>query len=235
MTSHTDLRDALQAILDGFIARGIVGAGLTVIAPDNERIVLCAGLADRAGNIPVRPDHLFKIGSCTKPFVAATLLSSRAGDYRVRIFTPSLELPFAGHPTLGTCHAWLAAGGTPRQDGAIVQQCGAGPVRVRRTADGLAFAAPPLLRSGPVERGAGAAPRRGARHRPRRHRGRRVGRQRAGLGGRAARQRRGGAGAAAGHHRPGPGRGRPVPAGLAAGVRGAGVHPQWTAARTRTR
>ena len=75
MTSHTDLRDALQAILDGFIARGIVGAGLTVIAPDNERIVLCAGLADRAGNIPVRPDHLFKIGSCTKPFVAATLLS----------------------------------------------------------------------------------------------------------------------------------------------------------------
>jgi PhzF family phenazine biosynthesis protein len=70
-------------------------------------------------------------------------------DYRVRIFTPAAELPFAGHPTLGTCHAWLSAGGVPRQDGVIVQECGAGLVRVRQTADGLAFAAPPLLRSGP--------------------------------------------------------------------------------------
>ena len=75
--------------------------------------------------------------------------SDGGADYQVRIFTPSLELPFAGHPTLGTCHAWLAAGGTPRQDGVIVQQCGAGLVRVRHTEDGLAFAAPPLMRSGP--------------------------------------------------------------------------------------
>jgi PhzF family phenazine biosynthesis protein len=74
-------------------------------------------------------------------------------DYRVRIFTPSTELPFAGHPTLGTCHAWLAAGGTPRRDGVIVQECGAGLVTLRRTADGLAFAAPPVLRDGPVEAG----------------------------------------------------------------------------------
>jgi PhzF family phenazine biosynthesis protein len=72
-------------------------------------------------------------------------------DYQVRIFTPSVELPFAGHPTLGTCHAWLAAGGTARRGGVIVQQCGAGLVPVRQTADGLAFAAPPLLRSGPVD------------------------------------------------------------------------------------
>ncbi len=72
-------------------------------------------------------------------------------DYRVRIFTPTLELPFAGHPTLGTCHAWLEAGGTARADDRIVQECGAGLVPVRRTGDGLAFAAPPLLRSGPVE------------------------------------------------------------------------------------
>jgi len=72
-------------------------------------------------------------------------------DYRVRIFTPSVELPFAGHPTLGTCHAWLAAGGIPGQDGLIVQQCGAGLVRVRQSGDGLAFEAPPLIRSGPVE------------------------------------------------------------------------------------
>jgi PhzF family phenazine biosynthesis protein len=72
-------------------------------------------------------------------------------DYGVRIFTPSVELPFAGHPTLGTCHAWLEAGGTPKDPQTIVQECGAGLVAVRRTDDGLAFAAPPLRRSGPVE------------------------------------------------------------------------------------
>jgi PhzF family phenazine biosynthesis protein len=71
-------------------------------------------------------------------------------DYRVRIFTPVAELPFAGHPTLGTCHAWLANGGRPRAE-AIVQECEAGLVPIRRTGDGLAFAAPPLLRSGPVD------------------------------------------------------------------------------------
>lgn len=71
-------------------------------------------------------------------------------DYLVRIFTPDKELPFAGHPTLGTCHAWLEAGGTPRDPDVIVQECGAGLVRLRRGADGLAFAAPPVLRDGPV-------------------------------------------------------------------------------------
>jgi PhzF family phenazine biosynthesis protein len=77
--------------------------------------------------------------------------SGDGADYRVRIFTPVAELPFAGHPTLGSCHAWLAAGGTPRQDGVIVQECRAGLVTLRRTGDGLAFAAPPLLRDGPVD------------------------------------------------------------------------------------
>jgi PhzF family phenazine biosynthesis protein len=72
-------------------------------------------------------------------------------DYRVRIFTPVAELPFAGHPTLGTCHAWLGDGGSPKQDGVVVQECAAGLVPVRTTADGLAFAAPPLVRSGPVD------------------------------------------------------------------------------------
>ena len=72
-------------------------------------------------------------------------------DYRVRIFTPSAELPFAGHPTLGTCHAWLEAGGTPRQPGTAVQECAAGLIPVRRAAGRLEFAAPPLLRSGPVD------------------------------------------------------------------------------------
>lgn len=79
------------------------------------------------------------------------LPSTRPGaDYRVRIFTPVLELPFAGHPTLGTCHAWLEGGGEPRAAGEIVQECDAGPVRIRRGDDGLAFAAPPLVRSGPA-------------------------------------------------------------------------------------
>jgi PhzF family phenazine biosynthesis protein len=72
-------------------------------------------------------------------------------DYRVRIFTPGGELPFAGHPTLGSCWAWLAAGGTPRDAGTVVQQCGVGLVRVQRRGSRLAFAAPPLRRSGPLD------------------------------------------------------------------------------------
>jgi PhzF family phenazine biosynthesis protein len=72
-------------------------------------------------------------------------------DYRVRIYTPDRELPFAGHPTLGSCHAWLAAGGTPRAAGEVVQQCGVGRVRIRRDGTRLAFAAPPLLRGGAVD------------------------------------------------------------------------------------
>jgi PhzF family phenazine biosynthesis protein len=71
-------------------------------------------------------------------------------DYHVRIFTPSVELPFAGHPTLGTCHAWLEAGGQPRKPGVVVQECGAGLVTIQQDSGGLKFAAPPLLRSGPV-------------------------------------------------------------------------------------
>ena len=74
-----------------------------------------------------------------------------AADYRVRIFTPGGELPFAGHPTLGSCHAWLAAGGRPRDPAGVVQQCGVGLVRVRRSGTRLAFAAPPRRRSGPLD------------------------------------------------------------------------------------
>lgn len=101
--------------------------------------------------------------------------TSPAADYRVRIFTPGGELPFAGHPTLGTAHAWLEAGGTPRVAGMVVQECAAGLVHVRATrrdagrddsrGDGrrdgphggfddahrLAFAAPPTLRSGDLD------------------------------------------------------------------------------------
>ena len=71
-------------------------------------------------------------------------------DYRVRIFTPVLELPFAGHPTLGTAHAWLEAGGVPAVAGRVVQECGVGLVELRQ-GERLAFAAPPLKRSGPAE------------------------------------------------------------------------------------
>ena len=77
--------------------------------------------------------------------------ADESADYRVRIFMPTGELPFAGHPTLGTCHAWLEAGGRPRRPGLVVQECGAGLVQVRQDADGLAFAAPPLVRTGPVD------------------------------------------------------------------------------------
>jgi PhzF family phenazine biosynthesis protein len=72
-----------------------------------------------------------------------------SADYRVRIFTPGGELPFAGHPTIGSCHAWLQAGGKPKGAGRIVQQCAAGLVPLRREGERLAFSAPPLKRSAP--------------------------------------------------------------------------------------
>jgi PhzF family phenazine biosynthesis protein len=77
-----------------------------------------------------------------------------SADYRVRIFTPGGELPFAGHPTLGSCHSWLQAGGQPRSKDFIVQECKQGLVKIRREAapggaQRLAFAAPPVKRSAP--------------------------------------------------------------------------------------
>jgi PhzF family phenazine biosynthesis protein len=83
----------------------------------------------------------------------------------VRIFTTQSELPFAGHPTLGTCHAWLEAGGVPRGE-EIIQECGVGLVRVRRQGAELAFLAPPLLRTGPVEADVMERVRRGLRLQP---------------------------------------------------------------------
>jgi len=70
-------------------------------------------------------------------------------DYALRIFCPGRELPFAGHPTLGSCHAWLDAGGVP-QGAEVVQECAVGLVRIRRDGQRLAFAAPPLRRGGPL-------------------------------------------------------------------------------------
>ncbi|WP_315810600.1 PhzF family phenazine biosynthesis protein [Bradyrhizobium sp. SZCCHNR3107] len=86
--------------------------------------------------------------------LSETTFLSRAqnpgADYHVRIFTPQRELPFAGHPTLGSCHVWLALGGRPKGEH-VVQECGAGLVRIKRDGDRLAFAAPPLRRSGAVD------------------------------------------------------------------------------------
>ncbi|HRA15011.1 MAG TPA: PhzF family phenazine biosynthesis protein [Giesbergeria sp.] len=85
-------------------------------------------------------------------FVLPPTAEGRAAgaDYRVRIFCPGRELPFAGHPTLGSCHAWLEAGGQPQAAGTVVQECGVGLVTLRQDGERLAFAAPPLLKSGPL-------------------------------------------------------------------------------------
>lgn len=75
-----------------------------------------------------------------------------AADYHVRIFTTTTELPFAGHPTIGTCHAWLASGGVPQHVGRVVQECGVGLVTLQRGETGrLSFAAPPMVRSGDLD------------------------------------------------------------------------------------
>lgn len=74
-----------------------------------------------------------------------------SADYRLRIFTPGGELPFAGHPTLGSCHAWLEAGGVPQNPAEVIQECGVGQVRVRCENSQLSFAAPARLRTGPLE------------------------------------------------------------------------------------
>lgn len=72
-------------------------------------------------------------------------------DYRLRIFTPGGEIPFAGHPTLGSCHAWLEAGNTPHYPGVVIQECGVGLVTLHASAGMAAFGAPPLIRSGELE------------------------------------------------------------------------------------
>ena len=97
-------------------------------------------------------DQLAAIASWTNLSETAFLLRPTlpGADYRVRIFTVEQELPFAGHPTLGSAAAWLAAGGRPRRPGRFVQECGAGLVPIRTDGPLVAFAAPPTIRSGPV-------------------------------------------------------------------------------------
>ena len=156
-------------------------------------------------------------------------------DYRVRIFTPVLELPFAGHPTLGTCHAWRTSGGRPQRDDVVVQECAAGLITIRTSGDRLAFAAPPARAFGPGGRGVRRAHRVGPAHQPGRHPRRRVGRQRTRLGGGHARERRGGAGAAARADRLRSRCRRAVPSGVTPCDRGSRRSSRRTASPSRTR
>ena len=125
--------------LDVFTNRQMAGNPLAVVIESE-------GLDDRAMQLIAREFAL----SETVFLLPPTLPNTRAS---LRIFTPARELPFAGHPTLGTCQAWRWAGGRPRDPDTIVQQCGVGLVRVRRDGDRLAFAAPPLRRAGPLDPG----------------------------------------------------------------------------------
>lgn len=128
------------SVLDVFSAVPLKGNPLAVVHD-------AAGLSDAQLQAFARWTNLSETTFLLPP-------TDPAADYRVRIFTPGGELPFAGHPTLGSCHAWLAGGGVPRQAGEVVQECGVGLVRLRRDAARparLAFAAPPLRRSGPAE------------------------------------------------------------------------------------
>jgi PhzF family phenazine biosynthesis protein len=110
-------------------------------------VAVVAGAADLDTELMQRITRWLNLSETT--FLAPP--QDARADYGVRIFSLTRELPFAGHPTLGTAHAWLAAGGQPKDPGMIIQECPAGLVRVRREGARLAFAAPPVIRSGPVE------------------------------------------------------------------------------------
>lgn len=99
------------------------------------------------------PDEMQRFARWTNLSETTFLLppDDPAADYRVRIFTPAGELPFAGHPTIGSCHAWLETGAAPHVAGTIVQECGVGLIHLRHAHGRLAFRAPPLIRSGPLD------------------------------------------------------------------------------------
>ena len=120
-----------------------------VFSPDGRSGNPVAVVVDAEG---LSDDVLARFANWTNLSETTFLLPARdpAADYRVRIFTTSRELPFAGHPTLGSAHAWLRAHG---DRDALVQECDTGLVRLRRIDGRLAFAAPPLTRSGPLDTG----------------------------------------------------------------------------------
>ncbi|WP_207796036.1 PhzF family phenazine biosynthesis protein [Kinneretia aquatilis] len=128
------------AQVDVFTAMPLLGNALAVVIDGQ-------GLSDAAMASFARWTNLSETTFLLPP-------TQPEADYRVRIFTPGGELPFAGHPTLGSAHCWLAAGGVPKHKGRVVQECEIGLVTIKRGGDHkrerLAFAAPPLKRSGPV-------------------------------------------------------------------------------------
>ena len=127
--------------VDVFTATPLLGNPLAVVHD-------AQGLSDAQMQAFARWTNLSETSFLLPPTDAA------AADYRLRIFTPHRELPFAGHPTLGSCHAWLAAGGVAGAADladVIVQECAVGLIRIRRDGERLAFAAPPRRRSGPLE------------------------------------------------------------------------------------
>src|SRR5215510_12192845 len=109
-------------------------------------------LAVVVGADDLRDQQMAAIANWTNLSETAFLLRPKqpGADYRVRIFTPERELPFAGHPTLGSCHVWLTAGNSPKGEH-VVQECGVGLVRIRRGLGRLSFAAPKLRRTGALE------------------------------------------------------------------------------------
>ncbi|MBC7618152.1 MAG: PhzF family phenazine biosynthesis protein [Candidatus Saccharibacteria bacterium] len=131
------------AQVDVFTAQPYLGNPLAVVLDG-------AGLSDEGMQAFARWTNLSETTFVLPPSPAG---QAQGADYRVRIFTPGGELPFAGHPTLGSCHAWLEAGGTARAAGRVVQECQAGLIQIQRqTTDSgarLAFGAPPLKRSNP--------------------------------------------------------------------------------------
>lgn len=130
--------------IDVFCAHPYLGNPLAVVLDGS-------GLSDDAMQRFARWTHLAETTFVLPPSPGA---AAAGADYRVRIFSPGYEMPFAGHPTLGTCHAWLEAGGVPRAGTTVLQECQAGLIRIRQTATAsgrrLAFAAPALTRSAPV-------------------------------------------------------------------------------------
>ena len=137
-------RTRRYAVLDVFTATPLLGNPLAVV-------IDAEGLSEAQMAAYARWTNLSETTFLLPP-------TDPSADYRVRIFTPGGELPFAGHPTLGSAQAWLDAGGVPQRAGEVVQECGVGRVRVRRVdvngagaATRLAFQAPPLRRSGPAD------------------------------------------------------------------------------------
>lgn len=125
--------------VDVFTAAPYLGNPLAVVLEGE-------GLSTQAMQQFARWTNLSETTFVLPPNAAA---AAQGADYQVRIFTPGGELPFAGHPTLGSCHAWLEAGGAPQRTDQVVQECGVGLVQIARNGTRLAFAAPPLTRSNP--------------------------------------------------------------------------------------